>query len=266
MAAGSPVLVRSARADGATPFASALAAVGGQSSRSLLIDLDLVSPEIGPLFNLLGDPNVYHLAYRSRFGRVTADALEEHVQWRDGIAILAGITHPEQRAAVADHFLESLLETAGQVFDHVVVDLGRATGPCPAALGGFFHLWVVAPSPLGLAALDSCFRRGYGRRSEPHPADTAVLNRVSDLSINGVERLLMREYGLEVVGRVPDAPSFWARAELAHSMRALNAPSRDHRRIKRAFGSGAFQVRTALEEIAGRLASASPVEAVAQRS
>lgn len=54
--------VFSARADGATTIAVGMAAVLSARARTLLIDLNLDSPEIAPLLDLDASRNVFHLA------------------------------------------------------------------------------------------------------------------------------------------------------------------------------------------------------------
>jgi len=54
--------VFSARADGATTIAVGMAAVLSARARTLLIDLNLDSPEIAPLLDLDASQNVFHLA------------------------------------------------------------------------------------------------------------------------------------------------------------------------------------------------------------
>ena len=124
--------VFSARADGATTIAVGMAAVLSARARTLLIDLNLDSPEIAPLLDLDASRNVFHLAYNAQLAPVGGDELEEHVSWRDGLAVLPGLLKPDQAERISDHFLTGLMEAAGHRFQHVVIDLGRVRSGFPA--------------------------------------------------------------------------------------------------------------------------------------
>ena len=47
---------------------------------------------------------------------------------------------------------------------------------------------------------------------------------MSPQSLADVATFVRSEYGLPVLGEVPDCPNFWSRAELAHSVRGLSTP------------------------------------------
>src|SRR5947207_1499689 len=140
--------VFSARPDGATSVAVGLAAVLSQTSRVLVIDLCPHGPEVAPLLDVEDSPNVYELSFLARLSPVSATELESHVQWRDGLGVLAGIwpaAGPHEE--ITDVFVEGLVSAATSRFDHVVVDLGRRRPSLAPALASGPLLWVVTPSP-----------------------------------------------------------------------------------------------------------------------
>src|SRR5579859_2943508 len=149
------VSVISARPDGATSIAVGLAGVLSRTGHVLIADLCEHGPEVAPLLDVEDSPNVRALGLMARLTPVGAGDLDAAVQWRDGIGVLAG---PPTRAGrgetVPDGFVESLLIAAASRFDHVVVDLGRPRPDLSVSLAGGALLWVVAPGPLGMAALD----------------------------------------------------------------------------------------------------------------
>src|ERR1700738_3186788 len=110
----------SARADGATTVAVGLAACLSARARTLLVDLNLDCPEVAPLLDVGCSRTVYHLAYNAQLAPVSREALEEHIGWRDRLAVLAGITHPEHAERITDHFLSGLLDAASRSFEFVV--------------------------------------------------------------------------------------------------------------------------------------------------
>jgi len=119
-------------------------------ARTLLIDLNLDCPEVAPLLDTGCSKTIYHLAYNAQLAPVSPDELEDHLGWRDGLAVLAGITHPEHAERITDHFLSGLLEAASGRFEHVVMDLGRLRVSLANPLTSTTLLWVVQPSPLGM--------------------------------------------------------------------------------------------------------------------
>ena len=248
--------VFSARADGATTIAIGLAAVLSGRARTLLIDLNLDSPEIAPLLDLETSRSVFHLAYNAQLAPVAGEELEEHVSWRDGLAVLPGLIKPDQAEHISDHFLTGLLEAAGERFQHVVLDLGRVRSGFSAPVTAGELCWVVTPTPLGMDALE----RHFGRLEEAGCSwlkrTRLVLNRVREESLVGADRYAETEYGLATAASIPDAPDYWRRVELQHSPRALSVRDPEHPRYLKAHGENALVERRALEALAGTLASA----------
>ncbi|HEX6506677.1 MAG TPA: hypothetical protein VF221_03505, partial [Chloroflexota bacterium] len=111
------------------------------------------------------------------------------------------------------------------------------------------------PRPLGLAAFERAYR-AVDEVTHPTLNLQVVLNRVSPHSLADVATFVRSEYGLPVLGEVPDCPNFWSRAELAHSVRALSNPIVDRQRAIRAYGEEAVPMRAALEGVVERLAEA----------
>ena len=241
--------VFSARADGATTIALGMAAVLSAKARTLLIDLNLDSPEIAPLLDLDASRNVFHLAYNAQLAPVGGDELEAHLSWRDGLAVLPGLLKPDQTERISDHFLTSLMQAASQQFQHVVIDLGRVRSGFPTPVTAGELCWVVTPSPLGMDALERHFGRldeaGYDwlRRTR------IVLNRVHSGSLVGADRYADSEYGLMTAASIPDTPDYWRRVELQHSPRALSIPEPEHPRYKKVHGDQALVARRAIEAL-----------------
>src|SRR2546429_1470843 len=149
------VTLFSARPDGATSLALGLAALLSRVARVLLLELS-PRPELAALLDLDESPNLVQLAYMARLGQVRVLDLEEHVQWREGLGVLIGSrAGRDRREEVSEQFLDSLFATAVSRFDQVVVDLGRSRAVLPAAVTAGALVWVVTPSPLGMAALDT---------------------------------------------------------------------------------------------------------------
>ena len=242
----------SARADGATTIAVGLAACLSARGRTLLVDLNLDCPEVAPLLDLGCSKTVYHLAYNAQLAPVSPDELEEHLGWRDGLAVLPGITHAEHAERITDHFLAGLLEAASQRFENIVIDLGRLRGKLANPLTSASLLWAVQPSPLGMEALERTYRRLEDRGASWLASVRLVLNRVSEHSLAGAERYVGEEYGLDVAASVPYTPDYWRRVELEHSARALCVANPDHPRYLSAHGEQALKARKAIEELAAR--------------
>jgi Flp pilus assembly CpaE family ATPase len=240
----------SSRADGATTIAVALATCLSARGRTLLVDLNLDSPEIAPLLDVGCSKTVYHLAYNAQLAPVGPDELEEHIGWRDGLAILPGITHPEHAERITDHFLAGLLEAAGRRFENVVIDLGRLRVTLANPLASNPLLWVVQPSPLGMDALERAYRRVEDRGAGWLPTTRLVLNRVSEHSLAGAERYVGEEYGLEVAGSVLNTADYWKRVEMEHSARALSVANPEHPRYLSAYGGQALNARKSIEALA----------------
>jgi Mrp family chromosome partitioning ATPase len=242
-----------ARPDGATTLAVALAARLSEDHRVLLVDLNLDRPEVAPLLDVDESPNVYQLAYQSRLAPVGPAQVEAQVQWREGMGVLAGSwLASEQRAEITDSFVDELLTAAAARFDHVVVDLGRPRATLPGQVLDGVLAWVVTPSPLGVAALDRSVAQ-LEAQGRSWKGATLVLNRVSDSSWRGVDRLAEREYQMLTAGQVPLVPAYLTRVEVSHSLAALRVPVRDRRRFLRAYGAEAWSVRQAVTALAGRL-------------
>jgi Mrp family chromosome partitioning ATPase len=256
------VSVFSARPDGATSIAVALAAVLSPAARALLIDLCRHGPEVPPLLDVEDSPNVYELSFLARLAPVNASDLEAHVQWHEGVGVLAGAwPEPGQREEITDLFVEGLVSTATSRFDHVIVDLGRPRPTLPPALAAGVLLWVVTPGPLGMAALDRTVASLKAQGAAWLPSAKVVLNRVSERSWRDVERLIELEYGMPVVAQVPLADDCWRGLETKHSLAPFCVPAPDRRRYQRAYGSDAWGVRRAVEELAGGLLPKRPAAA-----
>ena len=245
-----PVGVFSARADGATTIAVGLAACLSAQGRTLLIDLNLDSPEVAPLLDAASSRTLYHLAYNAQLAPVSPDELEEHIAWSDGLAVLPGITHPEHRDRISDHFIAGLLEAASRRFEHVVIDLGRIRDSISDPLATAFLIWVVSPTPLGMDALDRIHRRLQDRDPAWLASTRAAINRMSELSLARSGTYLEDEYGLETIGTIPDTPDYWRRVEFEHSVRALSIAGSDHPRFLAAHGEQALKARRAIESLA----------------
>jgi cellulose biosynthesis protein BcsQ len=246
----SPVTVFSARPDGATSVSVGLAAVLSQTSRVLLIDLCPHGPEVAPLLDVEDSPNVYELSFLARLSPVSAGELESHVQWRDGLGVLAGIWPTTgQREEITDSFVEGLVSTALSRFDHVIVDLGRPRPTLAPTLTTGALVWVVAPSPLGMAALDHTTAGLKEQRAEWLDSARVVLNRVDDRSWRDVEQLIELEYGMRVVGKLPLADECWRALEKQHSIAPFCVPVPDRKRHQRMYGTDAWKTRQALEQL-----------------
>ena len=253
------VSVVSARPDGATTVAAALAAHWSAAERTLLIDLNLERPEVAALLDADATRTIYHLAFNSQLAPVAADDLEEHLAWHEGFAVLPGVTRPSQRSAVSDHFVGALIEQAAQRFDRIVIDLGRLSPQIPPALASEELLLVVVPGPLGLAALDAA-PVAHKDAGVAWPGSLrVVLNRCGPRDFIGVDRFLSVEYGLEVVGQVPDVPGYAKSVELSHSLRALSVPAGDDRTFTRRYGPEALELRQAIETLGTALEGAEPL-------
>ncbi|MGH7762564.1 MAG: hypothetical protein ACREOY_14305 [Candidatus Dormibacteraceae bacterium] len=225
-----------------------------------MIDLNFDSPEIAPLLDIDPSRGLFDLAYNAQLAPVEEDELEQHLGWRDGIAVLPGIVRRDNVERISDHFITGLLQTAGRRFDHVIIDLGRLrSGPLEAAATGQL-LWVVTPAPLGMDALERQYWSVEEQGQDWLQRTSLVLNRTSEQSFVGVERYAASEYDLLTAGRIPDAPDFWRGVERLHSPRALNSPGTDDPRYRKHYGEQALSVRRALEALADWLV---PIELAA---
>ncbi len=247
------VSVFSARPDGATSVAVGLAAVLSQTLRVLLIDLCPHGPEVAPLLDVEDSPNVYELSFLARLSPVSASELESHVQWRDGLGVLAGIWPTGQHEEITDVFVEGLVSAAATRFDHVIVDLGRPRPTLPPTLASGALIWVVTPSPLGMAALDHTVAALKEQNAAWLRSASVVLNRVDERSWRDVERFIELEYGMRVVAKVPLADECWRPLEKGHSLAPFCVVVPDRKRHQRLYGSDAWRTREALEELARAL-------------
>ena len=242
--------VFSARPDGATSLALGLAAVLSADRHVLLVDLSVHRPEVAPLLNLDESAGTYRLACRSRLTAVSASELEAHVQRRDGVAVLAGTyLRPEQRREITDDFVDELMAAAMAGFDHVVVDLGRPRASLPSSIARGALLWVVAPTPLGLVALERSVSQLELCDQEWWASTGIVLNRIPGRAWHGVDRFIEREYRTRVVGRVPAAPGLWESIEVTHSLEALCVPITELARHPRAREVDVLTTRRALGQL-----------------
>ena len=257
-----PIGVFSARADGATTVALGLAACLSARGRTLLVDLNLDCPELAALLDVGCSRTLYHLAYNAQLAPVSSEELEDHIGWRDGLAVLPGITHPEHAERITDHFLTGLLDAARRSFEYVVIDLGRIRSALAVPLRSASLLWVVQPSPLGMEALDRTVRRFEDRGAGGLARTRLALNRVSERSLAGTERYVGDEYGLEVAATLPDTPDYWRRVESEHSARAVSVSNPEHPRYLSAHGEQALLARRAIEELADSFAKLDAREAV----
>src|ERR1700730_472387 len=219
---GQLIAILSARSDGATSLALGLAALLGARHRPVLVDLNRDNAEVATFLNADESKTVYHLAYNAQLAAITDIELRQHLQWQDGFAILPGITDQRQAGQITPLFMGNLLQVLRNEFEVVLVDGGRLRQSLPTALSTGSVLWVGAPRPLGLAAFERAYRAVEDVTHPPLNLQV-VLNRVSPQSLADVATFVRSEYGLPVLGEVPDCPNFWSRAELAHSRRGFLA-------------------------------------------
>lgn len=214
--------VFSARADGATTVAIGLAAVLAANSRTLLIDLNLDNPEVATILDLDPEVGIFDLAYKAQLAPVDRDELETHTGLRDRIAVLPGITEQDDANRITGHFLTGLLEVASRRYEHLVIDLGRMRSPLTNVVDSNHLLWVVTPTARGTAALERRFWEAERRGEEWIKEARIVVNRHDERAFSGFDRYASEEYGLRTVASLPDAPDYWRRVDLQHSVQALN--------------------------------------------
>jgi Flp pilus assembly CpaE family ATPase len=260
---GSLTTVLSARADGATAISLGLAALASSKARTVLVDLNLANSEVATFLDLDESKTIYHLAYAAQLAPINNDDLRQQLQWRDGLAVLPGITHPTQREQITRHFLVELARALHDQFEVIVIDAGRVRSDLPTELASDAVLWVVSPQPRGLAALDRSWRMLEEPRVGWLDRVRVVVNRVSDAALVDVPAFLRAEYGLSTAGIVRESPDYWRGAELSHSLRSLTVPLRDERRFVRLYGDQAPHLRADLEALAHFVAM--PVLASAAR-
>lgn len=246
----------SARPDGATTVALGLAGAMAPDRRVLIVDRAFEREEVAAQLDLQERPGLYELAYRSRLAPVSGNELETHVQWRDGVGVVAGITSPAHREEVTDHFMDALLTTATAHFDCVLVDLGRVPTALPASLVNSRLLWVVNPTPVGMWALDRAFRRLEADDVPWRTEVEIVLNQMEELRFPHLDRFIAHKYGLRVAGELPWAPGYWRGVAWRHSVRALSSPLPDGDRFRRTYGVEAATTRRAFRRLAGVVAPA----------
>ncbi len=247
--------VISAHAAGATSIAVGLAGVLARDGRVLLIDLNADLAQVAALLDLDDRTNLYHLAHDARLERVNVAMLEDHVRWHEGLAVLPGATEPEQARQIRDHFVNGLLDAAAAQFSWIVIDLGRVRTEVPRAATNGALVWVLTPSPLGLAAFDRRFQQMRAAEVPWLNRVGVVVNQEAEDSLAGVAEFLGREYGLPALGSVPYEPGFWRGVELSHSLQAFIAEVRDEGRFVSWFGRSALRSRRAVEGVARRLKS-----------
>ena len=254
--------VFAARADGATTVAVGLAAALATRSRTLLVDLNLDNPEVATILDLDPEVGIYDLAYKAQLAPVDRDELEQHTGYRDRIAVLPGVSHKDDVGRITPHFLTGLLEAAARRYENVVIDLGRTPELLAAADEGMRLVWVVTPTPRGTAALERRYweaERG-GAAWLKRPA--LVVNRYGERAFVGFERYAAGEYELSTAGTIPDAPDYWTRVDLQHSVEALNIAETHTAdpRYEKHHGPQALATRRAFEALAESLA---PIELAA---
>jgi len=248
--------VYSARADGATSTAIGLAAVLAARARTLLIDLNLDNPEVATILDLDPEVGIFDLAYKAQLAPVDRDELEQHTGFRDRIAVLPGIKHRDDARRITGHFMSGLLDAASRRFEHVVIDLGREPSSLGDAMGSVRLLWVVTPSPRGTAALERRYWEAERQGEEWLRKASIVVNRHNERAFAGFGRYTGEEYGLSTVGILPDAPDYWIRVDLQHSVEALNVAEvhTADPRYEKQHGSQALATRRAFEVLAELLA------------
>jgi hypothetical protein len=250
MARASVTGVVSARPDGATSLAIALAARLSASARTLLVDLNVTRPEVATLLDLDQRRNVYHLAFGSQVAPINPAELNEAISWVDSLACLAGIVHEDQADFLSEGFVAGLLEAAAINFDRVVLDLGRLRSKVPAASRVDLLLCAISPTPLGLAAFDRRWRVLEDDDVEWRSTLRPLLTRSKDTTLDGIENYLRLGTGLEVFGDLPDCPGIWNRLEYSHSLRELLAPGTDEAWFRRTFDEEVWHYRRSLDHLA----------------
>lgn len=247
--------VISARPDGGTSLACGLAASLAATRRVLLIDLCYDRSDVPVLLDIEEPSGLDQLVHQLRLAPISPDELEAQVHWHEGMGILAGSWLPPAQPEVRGQLVDGLLSAATDRFEQLVVDIGRPRLILPSHLMSAVLVWVATPGPLGIAALDASVNALAHLGCAWQPSARAVLNRVSDRTWRGVDRLIEHEYGMAVAGQIPEAPRFWQALEYQHSLRALNVPMPDRRRFERAYGTDTLVTRDALSALAETLLS-----------
>ena len=250
----------SAHSDGATTLAAALAVLWSARERTLLIDLNLDRPDISTLLDVGEAKTMYHLAFNAQLSPVSAGDLEEHLSWREGLAVLPGIARDSQREAITEHFIAGLLDQALDLFDRVVVDLGRVRADLPRSTCEGSLVWVVCPGPYGLTAVERASAELRDASATWTRDTSVVLNRCGSKDFVGVDRFLPHEYGLNVTAQVADLPGYVRTVELSHSLRALSVPVQTERGFTRRYGPEALTMRRAIEGVASAVPQTASLE------
>lgn len=253
--------IGSARPDGATAVAIALAARLSVHGRTLLADVNQDRPEVAVLLDTDQRKNLYHLAFGSRVQRLGGRELADAVTWRGGLAILGGITDEEQAALVTAEFVAALIDAASEEFEYVVLDCGRlrpgtATAECVDQLA-----CVLRPGPLGLASFDATWRQLEDDAAPWRTRMVAILNGIGAASLDGVDSYLQLAAGIRVMGKLPSAPALWTHIETQHSLDALLSPVGDESRFVRAYGADALEYRRELDVLT-KVLHERPAEAI----
>jgi MinD-like ATPase involved in chromosome partitioning or flagellar assembly len=245
--------VTSAHAAGATSLAVGLAGVLSGAGRALLIDLNPELAQVAALLDVDDGRNVYHLAYDARLQPVSAATLAEHVRWHEGMAVLPGVAHRDQAREIRDHFVNALLNAAEAQYEWAVIDLGRVREELHPAATSAALLWVLTPTPLGIAAVERRFQQLRSANVPWLAQVQVVVNQAADDSLAGVAEFMEREYGVQVAGTLPYEPGFWRGVELSHSLQSCSSELRDEGRFISWFGRPALRTRRALEAVARQL-------------
>jgi len=245
--------VSSARPDGATSVAVALSAQFCAQARTLVVDLNPVQPELGALLDLDGPLNLHHVAHAFQLGCVRSSDLERSLSWRDGVACVAGVAHPDQGAEITTPFVSALLATASEMFEVIVLDLGRLRANLVGADAVDQLIWVVQPSPLGLAAFDRTWRVLDADAVPWMDKLAPVLNRVDEVTMSDTASYLKVQTGLAPIGTLPECRDLWRRIEYTHSLDGLLAPLEDGRRYVQTHGAGALAYRQELARLTANL-------------
>jgi MinD superfamily P-loop ATPase len=254
--------VCSARSDGATSVAVALAAHLSITERTLLVDLNTWQPEVAALLDLDAPRNLHHLAHTFQLGAIRVEELEVAIAWRDGLACLAGIAHPDQAAEITPALVRGLVAVASEKFDRVVMDLGRVRPDMPVDDVDRL-LWVMRPAPLGLAAFDRAWRVLDADAVPWAPRVLPVVNRAGAGSIVSMDAYLGAQAGLVPIAELPESRDLWRRLEYTHRLDSLLAPLDDERRFERTHSPELLAFRRAVKALAAAVAlhgEAQPVE------
>jgi hypothetical protein len=123
-------------------------------------------------------------------------------------------------------------------------------------------LWVVTPTPRGTAALERTCSEAERKGETWLKRTVLVVNRHNERAFSGFDRYSAGEYELTTAGTVPDAPDYWMRVDLQHSVEAMNIAEThaSDPRYEKHHGPQALATRRAFEALAESLA---PIEVTA---